>query len=338
MDEADHFQQTATGLSAFYAEIMGEIHAHNQTFGKADSPHARRSMVRSLFSCMEAHISHLKGSALLFSTGERDTFTPAEILALQDLEPFIDDKGKVSTRRAKVPFKANLRLGFRLLGRAMGKEIELDFSSPGGTALANAIRVRDRITHPKTPECWKVSEAEAAEAVKGWEWMGEHLLAVIAPRVQRIVSGGQTGADRAALDTAIALGIRHGGKCPKGRRAEDGPIPNRYRLEETPSPGYLQQNKWNVQESDGTVIFTMGPLSGGSGRTAEFAEKHGKPWVHIPLAEVDDLTAAKVLITFINECRARVLNVAGTRGSKEPELYGRVVAVLTLAHSSGGLG
>src|SRR5262245_59379474 len=83
--------------------------------------------------------------------------------------------------------------------------------------------------------------------------------------VERIVSGGQTGADRAALDFAIEHGLNHGGWCPKGRRAEDGPIPVRYLLKETQTNRYVQRNEWNVRDSDGTVIFTLKvSLSGGS--------------------------------------------------------------------------
>lgn len=83
--------------------------------------------------------------------------------------------------------------------------------------------------------------------------------------MEKIVSGGQTGVDRAGLDFAIALGIPHGGWCPKGRKAEDGPIDNRYQLQETPRADYLQRTEWNVRDNDGTVIFTVNAtLSGGS--------------------------------------------------------------------------
>ena len=77
------------------------------------------------------------------------------------------------------------------------------------------------------------------------------------PKVEKIVSGGQTGADRAGLDFAIAHGIPHGGWCPKGRKAEDGTIPERYGLSETSRADYLQRTEANVRESDGTVIFTV---------------------------------------------------------------------------------
>ena len=85
-----------------------------------------------------------------------------------------------------------------------------------------------------------------------------------------LISGGQTGADRAALDFALAANLTHGGWCPRGRLAEDGPIPARYTLRETPSANYLQRTEWNVRDSDGTVVFAVSPcLTGGTKRTAK---------------------------------------------------------------------
>jgi predicted Rossmann fold nucleotide-binding protein DprA/Smf involved in DNA uptake len=97
-----------------------------------------------------------------------------------------------------------------------------------------------------------------------------------------IVSGGQTGADRAALDWAINHGIPYGGWCPKGRRAEDGSIDAKYQLQETPSSNYLQRTEWNARDYDGTVIFSIAEhLTGGSLKTVEFAVKHRKPSFHL---------------------------------------------------------
>jgi hypothetical protein len=90
----------------------------------------------------------------------------------------------------------------------------------------------------------------------------------------RIISGGQTGVDRAALDFAIAHGIPHGGWCPAGRKAEDGTIDLRYQLKETPSSNYVQRTEWNARDSDGTVVFSSAPLlTGGSKKTVELVEK-----------------------------------------------------------------
>jgi len=133
----------------------------------------------------------------------------------------------------------------------------------------------------------------------------------------RIVSGGQTGADRAALDFALAHGLPHGGWCPKGRRAEDGVIPPRYRLIETPVSEYLQRTEWNARDSDGTVIFTLGLLeeSPGSAATAKFAVQYGKPWLHLHAASPRVAVAA-----FVEEFGIRTLNVAGSRSDGSGEI------------------
>lgn len=146
--------------------------------------------------------------------------------------------------------------------------------------------------------------------------------------VIKIVSGGQTGADRAALDWAIDNSIPHGGWCPKGRKAEDGEIDARYQLQESTSASYLQRTEWNVRDSTGTVIFTLRTeLSGGSKKTADFAKKHKKPWIHLH----EDLgieECAAQLKRFIAENNVTVLNVAGSRGSKERGVAGFVCSVL----------
>jgi hypothetical protein len=147
--------------------------------------------------------------------------------------------------------------------------------------------------------------------------------------ITKIVSGGQTGADRAGLDVAIRYGIPHGGWCPKGRRAEDGPIGGQYLLTETPSSSYLQRTEWNVRDSDATVIFTLASqLSGGSKRTAEFAAKHRKPWIHLARESATDEDAAQALQRFVRDNSVGVLNVAGTRGSREQALPKWVESIL----------
>ena len=130
----------------------------------------------------------------------------------------------------------------------------------------------------------------------------------------KIVSGGQTGADQAALDWAISHGIAHGGWCPRGRRSEDGMIDPRYLLRETPVANYLQRTEWNVRDSDASVIFTLSKsLEGGSKRTKELAEKLGKPWLHMrPGAH------PKYLARFLATKQAKVLNIAGSRESSAP--------------------
>ena len=136
--------------------------------------------------------------------------------------------------------------------------------------------------------------------------------------IPKIISGGQTGADRAALDWAIEHGIPHGGWCPKGRLAEDGEIPKRYHLQEMRSKDYLKRTEQNIIDSDGTAIFSMKPkLTGGSKRTAEFAVKHQKPLLHI---YPQIIKPGVQLVEFIREHGIKSLNVAGPRASGEPQI------------------
>jgi len=140
--------------------------------------------------------------------------------------------------------------------------------------------------------------------------------------LEKIISGGQTGVDRAGLDVAIRWGFPHGGWCPKGRKAEDGPISAQYQLLETSSASYLQRTERNVRDSDGTVIFTIAPnLAGGSKRTAEFAAKHRKPLIHMAQRASSYESPALLLQRFVEENGVRILNVAGTRASKEPDVW-----------------
>jgi len=145
--------------------------------------------------------------------------------------------------------------------------------------------------------------------------------------IEKLVSGGQTGADRAALDVALRHGFPHGGWCPKGRRAEDGLIAAQYVLTETPSDEYIQRTEWNARDTDGTVVFTLAPeVTGGSLATIEFAHKHGKPCLH--LARDRDTHPVAALDTFVRENGIKRLNVAGSRESKEPGLHDWVMGVI----------
>ncbi len=114
-------------------------------------------------------------------------------------------------------------------------------------------------------------------------------------RPRRIISGGQTGVDRAALDAALSLGIEHGGWCPRGRRAEDGRIASRYRLRETQSSRYHVRTRANVLDADGTLILTRGPLTGGTGLTQRVAFEQARPCLVVDLdAEPLDPAAVHV--------------------------------------------
>ena len=136
--------------------------------------------------------------------------------------------------------------------------------------------------------------------------------------LQRIVSGGQTGVDRAALDVAIALEIPHGGWCPLGRIAEDGPIPDCYQLEEHPSPKYSDRTKQNVVDSDATLILYSSSLEGGTLKTFTYAENLGQPCLKIRLTHPGRLERVR---EWLISKRVRTLNIAGPRASKEPEIY-----------------
>lgn len=155
----------------------------------------------------------------------------------------------------------------------------------------------------------------------------------VLPQDFKIVSGGQTGADLAALDWAIEAGFSHGGWCPKGRRTEDGVLADSYALKETPGKSYLVRTEWNVRDSDATVIFTMDDrLDGGSKHTATFAERLGKPWLHMR-----PTVHPRYLAAFVEKHRALVLNVAGKRASSAPLIYDLVLTSLRLAFQTADL-
>ena len=144
-----------------------------------------------------------------------------------------------------------------------------------------------------------------------------------------IVSGGQTGADRAGLDFAIENKIRHGGWCPKGRLAEDGKLPRRYRVKETNSAYPAVRTRWNVRDSDGTVIFSLRRrLTGGTRLTEELARKYKKPLLKIVAPGRD---AKRSLAMFLRKNNIRVLNVAGPRESGQVGVYAFTRRVLEKA-------
>ena len=144
----------------------------------------------------------------------------------------------------------------------------------------------------------------------------------------RIISGGQTGADLAALDAAIELGIPHGGYLPRGRRTERGPLPRRYRLQELDRPDYRSRTEKNVLAADGTLIVSHGPLTGGSALTEALAIRHGRPLLWLDLDAMDEEQAAAALERWLREHRVRVLNVAGPRASHDERIYEAVRRLL----------
>lgn len=146
--------------------------------------------------------------------------------------------------------------------------------------------------------------------------------------IVKIVSGGQTGADRAALDAAIKFGIPHGGWIPRGRLAEDGALPAAYALEETASRAYAERTEKNVTDSDGTLIVSRGELTGGSAYTREMAAKHRRPWLHVDLDQTTAFRAALEVRAWVLAEGIGVLNVAGPRASKDSRIYPDTFALL----------
>ena len=147
--------------------------------------------------------------------------------------------------------------------------------------------------------------------------------------VGRIVTGGQTGADRAGLDVAQELGLAAGGWVPRGRRAEDGVIPYRYtNLNETDSEAYEERTRLNVRDSDATVIFTFGPPAGGSALTADQARVLGRPLLVLDLDQHGPEDAIELLRSWLTETCPRALNVAGARSSEAPGIATATAHVL----------
>jgi hypothetical protein len=136
----------------------------------------------------------------------------------------------------------------------------------------------------------------------------------------KIISGGQTGADRAALDAGTESGFPIGGSCPAGRMAEDGPIDLAYPLVETEG-GYESRTRKNVEDSDGTVVFFKGYLHGGTEKTVAFCKELAKPHTMVDIELVPADVAVDKVLSFVADYKIRVLNVAGPRQSHCPSIY-----------------
>jgi hypothetical protein len=146
------------------------------------------------------------------------------------------------------------------------------------------------------------------------------------PAIVKIVSGGQTGVDRAALDAAIALGIPLGGWVPRNRRAEDGRVPDRYPVRETASDAYDVRTRLNVRDSDATLVLARGRLTGGTALTLAIARSLGRPYLILDLAGVVDPEDVRA---WLAREHVRILNIAGPRESSHPGIYDEALAVLT---------
>jgi hypothetical protein len=148
--------------------------------------------------------------------------------------------------------------------------------------------------------------------------------------LKKIISGGQTGAERAALDVALKLHLSHGGWIPMGLEAEDGPVPEEYKLQEISTDSHAASTEKNVIDSDATVIISHGGLTGGSAYIRKAAMKLGKPWYHVNLNKLPTFQAAIIIEDWISKNGIEVLNVAGPRASEDPAIYGLVTVILEL--------
>ncbi len=146
--------------------------------------------------------------------------------------------------------------------------------------------------------------------------------------LEKIVSGGQTGADRAALDAGIVLSFPVGGFCPQGREAEDGPIDARYPLAEIDG-GYRKRTLRNVQSSDGTAVFYESTLFGGTEQTRRFCVEWKKPYKLLDIARLDPVESATSLREFVEQQDIRILNVAGPRASGSQRMYSFVHSAIS---------
>ena len=145
--------------------------------------------------------------------------------------------------------------------------------------------------------------------------------------IEKIVSGGQTGADIAGVDAAIACGVHYGGWLPKGRKTENGPLPEEYAdFQEMARGGYPKRTEQNVIDSDGTIIFTYGKLSTGSALTFKLAKKHNRPCLHIDL-DIEN-KPVELIKDWLIEWDIKTLNVAGRSVSKAPDVYDDVKAIM----------
>ena len=140
-----------------------------------------------------------------------------------------------------------------------------------------------------------------------------------------VISGGQTGVDRAALDVALRLGLPCGGWCPRGRRAEDGRISPAYPLKETDAPEYEVRTERNVQDADGTLILTAGEPVGGTALTIVYAKQWGRPYL---VADLAGDARVEPVAAWMGDHNVRVLNVAGPRESTSPGVHQRAMDFL----------
>ena len=145
----------------------------------------------------------------------------------------------------------------------------------------------------------------------------------------KIISGGQTGADRAGLDAARELGLEYGGMVPRGRRAENGRLSHKYAgMEETDSPGYRQRTFENIRIADATLIFYLGKITGGTELTRRGTRWIGRPCLLVDLKRYDEDESVRIIQRWLEKIRPQTLNIAGSRESGAPGIYKKTYRIL----------
>ncbi|WP_044891837.1 hypothetical protein [Opitutus terrae] len=172
MDRLTLLRLNFAELSELLDMTRSEIASFNDLAAREkDTDFLRRLKVRVVFSCIEAHVFHLKSAACALS--EPGDFSDADKLELQDLR-----LAQAGFQKAKRPLKENIKLAFRAYGRVCGKSYKVDFSGEEGARFLAAVEIRDRVTHPKSPRDWRVSASDHRLVDDAWHWFGKHLVAV----------------------------------------------------------------------------------------------------------------------------------------------------------------
>ena len=143
--------------------------------------------------------------------------------------------------------------------------------------------------------------------------------------IDKIISGGQTGVDRAALDIAISEGIPCGGSCPAGRAADDGPIPDKYPLLETADRDHMVRTENNVRDSDGSLLLYRDNLQGGTAYAVEMARQMGRPAMTV---DVNNPPPIADVVGWIQTNRLQVLHIGGQRENSSPGIYQQASAFI----------
>jgi hypothetical protein len=218
-------------------------------------------------------------------------------------------------KASRAPRPANLRIQYKRLFIGRPGLVANAWLLTSVRAIISAVR-----------ENATVRRARLGMGCMTWNCMA---VADMRDRLVKIVSGGQTGVDRGALDAALTHGVACGGWCPKGRRSEDGVIPEKYALRETPGADYEERTRWNVRDSDGTVIVYFGVLAGGTEYTRRCCIDLARPHLLINGAQVAVEDAACRIGNFMEELPGAVVNVAGPRAGEEARAYQYTLSVIS---------